>query len=277
MIPPPLRELQLRLRALIAREPASLEELQQAVGALPIRSHGALSAAERVRIYASMYFLRMRDALAEDYPAVRRAIGEGRFAALVRAYVDEHPSDRPSLRDLGRHLPSFLARHAVPDGPPWLAELAAFEWALVEAFDAPDDTLLRTSDLRALPPERWPALRLEPARSLLLLAAHAPVDTLRERLLAEGDTDDVPLEPVVLRVWRQERTVFHRRIDATEHDALQALAAGASFESLCARLAARVGEAEAGPTALRLLQRWLEDDLLRALDASLPSPAAAGT
>lgn len=277
MIPPPLRELQLRLRALIARAPASPADFEQAVAALPIRSHGALSAAERVRVYADMHFLRMRDALAEDYPAVRRAIGGERFAKLVRAYVAEHPSDRPSLRDLGRHLPFFLARSSVPDGPPWLAELAAFEWALVEAFDAPDDAVLRAPDLRALPPERWPGLRLEPVRSLLVLEARAPVDALRERLLADGDTGDVALEPVVLCVWRQELTVFHRRIDTTEHEALQALAAGASFEALCARLAASVGEAEAGPTALRLLHRWLEDDLLRALDASLPSPGAAGT
>src|SRR5689334_17129302 len=121
----PLRELQQRLRALIA-DPATtagaLGDLDERIAELPIRSDGRLSAAERVRIYARMYFLRLRDALADDYPALRRALGDEAFDALAQRYVTSHPSDRPSLRALGRHLPGFL--HADANAPRWHAELA---------------------------------------------------------------------------------------------------------------------------------------------------------
>jgi hypothetical protein len=273
---PPLRELQLRLRELFARPPGSAEELERAVANLPIRAHGALSAAERVRVYADMYFLRLRDALAEDHGALREALGTERFAALARAYVDAHPSDRPSLRDLGSRLAGFLGRRPDLVDHPWQVDLAAFEWAMVGAFDAPDDDTLDAATLATLPRDAWPDLHLQPVRSLVLLGPCAPVDTLRDRLLAGEGTDDVALDRVLLRVWRQELAVYHRRIDPLERDALTVLAPGASFAALCAWLADRVGDDEAGSAALRLLRRWVDDGLLARADG-LPSQAPAGT
>jgi hypothetical protein len=277
MTSPPLRELQLRLREIFARPPGSEAELARAVEHLPIRAHGALSAAERVRVYADMYFVRLRDALAEDHGALRLALGGERFAALARAYVDAHPSDRPSLRDLGRHLSAFLERRPELVDHPWQRDLAAFEWAMVEAFDAPDDEVLDAAALESLPPAAWPELHVRPVGSLVLLGPCAPADTLRERLLAGDDVGEVALEPVLLRVWRQDLTVFHRRVDALEHGALAMLRPGASFAALCAWLAERVGDEGAGPAAVRLLRRWLDDALLVRPDARLPSEGPAGT
>jgi len=271
----PLRELQLRLRTLLSQPPGALDDLERAVAGLPIRTHGTLSPAERVRVYADMYFLRLRDALAEDHRALHAALGAERFAALARAYFDAHPSDRPSLRDLGRHLAAFLAKRPDLVDHAWHVDLARFEWAMVDAFDAPDEEPLDARTLESMPPETWPELRLRPVRSLVLLGPCAPVDELRERLLAARETD-VALEPVLLRVWRQDLTVYHRRTEPLEHEALTALARGTSFASLCAWLAERVGDAQAGPSAVGLLRRWLEDGLLARPAARLPSAEPGG-
>ena len=264
----PLRELQDRLRVLIA-DPATLADplplVEARVASLPIRGDDRLSAAERVRIYARMYALRLRDALALDYPALLAALGDDAFDALAQRYVAAHPSDRPSLRDLGRHLPGFLRRDR--GVPSWQAELAQLEWAMVEAFDAVDEPLLERSTLAALAPDGWPALRIAPVRSLQLLTLTHALDTVRERLLAKEPAGDVPVESVLLRVWRQDLVVYVRRVPLLEMAALRWLHRGSTFAELCGWLAdgTALDESEdATATAAGLLQRWIGDGLLAA-------------
>lgn len=260
-----LRELQGRLRALIA-SPETLTGpqavLEERVAALSIRGDDRLSSAERVRIYARMHQLRVRDALAHDYPALCRALGDDEFGALVQSYLAVHPSDRPSLRDLGRHLPGLLHR-SVPEHPQWLAELAQLEWAMIEAFDAPDQAVLERGGLGTLDPEEWPALVVAPVRSMQLLTLASPADALRERLLANDAPRDVAPETTLLRVWRQDLVVYVRRIPELEMAALRWLHRGVTFAALCDRLADGVeSDDDATSSAAGLLQRWVDDGLL---------------
>jgi hypothetical protein len=265
MAPPPLRELQQRLRDLIA-DPATASAddavLDARVAHLGIAGDARLSAAARVRIYAEMYFVRLRDALAHDYAALARALGADAFDALARRYLAAHPSDRPSLRDLGRHLPGF-ARHEPDPLPVWQAELAQLEWAMIEAFDATDQPTLDEARLRALQPEQWPTLVVEPVASLALLACTTPADAVRERLLAGEPAGEVTAEAVLLRIWRQERTVYVRRVPVREMAALRWMHRGCLFEDLCGWLGTTVAPGEdPAAAALDLLGRWVEDGLL---------------
>lgn len=260
-----LPELQERLRALIT-DPATLDgprdALDEKVAALPIRGDARLSAAERVRIYAAMYVARLRDALADDFPALHRLLGEDAFDVLARAYVAAHPSDRPSLRDLGRHLPGFLRGDGRCQAT-WHAELAQLEWAMVQAFDVRDQLVLDRSHLATLPPEAWPELRIVPVDSLQLLALTHPVDTARERLLAEEQAGEIPAAVTLLRVWRQDLVVYVRRVPEQEMAALRWLYLGSTFADLCGWLDALTPvESAATRDAASLLLRWVEDGLL---------------
>jgi hypothetical protein len=263
MAPLSLPELQSRLRALIS-DPRTLsapdDALDGELAALSIRGDGRLSAAERVRIYGRMYFLRLRDALASDLPALRRALGDASFDALVQAYVAAHPSDRPSLRDLGRHLPGFAMAHPALVAP-WQAELAQLEWALTCAFDAPDEDVLEAADLASLAPESWPDLEIRPVASLVLLSCTTPVDVVHERLLAGEDVAEPAPDATWLRVWRQDLQVFQRRTAEREMAALRWVHRGASFGELCGWLAEQP-TIDPGAEATALLRRWLDDALL---------------
>jgi hypothetical protein len=265
---PPLRDLQGRLRTLIT-DPASvtgpLDDLERRVADLPIHGDTRLSPAERVRIYARMYFLRLRDALADDYPALRRALGDDAFDALTQRYVTTHPSDRPSLRDLGRHLPAFLHASDGAATPRWHAELAQLEWAMIEAFDATHEQVLDRRMLGGLAPDEWPALRIAPVCSVRLLSLTTPVDVARERLLASEPAGEVPTEATWLRVWRQDLVVYVRRIPMREMAALRWLHHGTTFAELCGWLEAGTtsdSPDDATVIAAGLLQRWVDDGLL---------------
>ena len=92
----------------------------------------------RLDVYADMYFYRLRDCLAEDFPKLAELVGEARFHNLVTDYLLRHPSSHPSLRELGRRLPAFLADHAIAAEFPVAADLARLEWARVDVFDERD-------------------------------------------------------------------------------------------------------------------------------------------
>ncbi len=58
-----------------------------------------------------MYFFRIRDVLAEQFPGVAAALDEDRFHNLVTDYLVKMPPANPSLKLVGARLPSYLAEH----------------------------------------------------------------------------------------------------------------------------------------------------------------------
>ena len=134
-----------------------------------------LGSAEQLDIYANMYFHRLHDCLAEDFPALMARLGGARFHNLVTDYLLAHPSTDFSLRELGRALPDFLASHALEREFPALADLARLEWARVDVFDEADAAPLSREEVLergASEPEKL-GLALIPAARLLCLDASA--------------------------------------------------------------------------------------------------------
>jgi hypothetical protein len=266
--PPALHATQRRLSAWIRGSSAPDPE---AVAAL-LRADDARPPLARLGVYANAFFLRIHGALRDDFGAVAALVGDEAFGALARAYLGAHPTTRPSLRDAGEHLPRYLARDPraadVRARHGCAADLAALEWALVEAFDAPDAPVLGRDAFAAVPPDGWGALRLRPTPSLQRLALDWPVQRVKQAFDTEGEAAARAMaatlrpEPTQLRVWRRDERVFHRAMDVAESTALDAIASEEPFEALCERLAVLLGPEEAVPRAAALLETWLADGLL---------------
>jgi hypothetical protein len=218
-----------------------------------------LSAVERLDIYADMYFYRLRDALAEDFITVCAVVGEDNFHNLITDYLIAHPPSHFSLRYAGRRLPPFLLQHPLSRHWPYLADLAQLEWAILDAFDAPDTAVLQPAALAAVPRQSWPALRFQFTPSLRVLQLDWPADEVWKQVQRQ-ETPVVPArESVSLRVWRQDLRVYHRRIDAAERVALAAAQRAAAFAEVCEETTRHDIGAD-GVSAL--LQTWLDDGLL---------------
>jgi hypothetical protein len=226
------------------------------------------SVARRLDVYANAYHARLVEALATDYEALEKMLGEQAFAQLCRDYVAAHPSRHASLRWLGEQLPTFLTQTCTEQ--PDLAELARFEWSMAAAFDAPDTLIAGIEDAGRLPPEAWPTLRLTLHPSVHRL--ELDWNTLaRWRACKDGNAippaEHLPESGTCL-IWREGLTTRYRSLEADEAMALEAAASGAGFGEICARLARLVGDQEA--TALRaagLLKGWLGAGLIRELKA----------
>jgi hypothetical protein len=200
-------------------------------------------AARRMDVYAEMYFFRLRDCLAEDFPVLFEIIGARRFHNLVTDYLLAHPPEHPSIRHAGGRMPVFLQQHPLVATFPFAADLAAFEWARGEVFDAEDPQPMNGAELARIPAETWPRLCLRVIAACRLLQLEYPVDAIWSARASK------PAEARALLVWRQGFLVYHRALAADEARALAALLQDAPLAVACAHF----GAAE---QATRMLEQW---------------------
>jgi len=274
-----LKDLQKLLYRLITA-PSGVAEGLGAERALPAGGLGALvegderlSAEARLEVYADMYFYRLLEVLKEDYPATSTVLGEANFHNLITAYLVEHRPCEPSVRGAGKCLPDFLRRHPLRAELPFVAELAMLERATAEVFCAPDTSLLEASQMNALRPKLWSAVKMRriPA-SAVLRAQWGVVEVLRA---VEEERDWKPPRRARnwILVWRSNSRVSYREIDSNQAAALTMLARTTGFAKVCEVLARGLPPDQAPQTIGDTFARWLAEGLItRALRGKRDRP-----
>lgn len=214
----------------------------------------------QLSVYSHAYRSRLREALAEDYPAVNLAVGDDDFTALLNTYINHFPSRYFSLRDFGQHFSGFLAQHPSQHEQPWLSELAAFEWTLRSAFDAADAPRLTEQDLATVAPPDWPSLRFVAHPSLRFSQVNWNIPEIWKSLVADPPIEvTAQADPAaVWLIWRDEDLIT--RFRSMEHDeerALACLCAGGDFDEVCQTLTAFHDDADIPLRAASLLKTWI--------------------
>jgi hypothetical protein len=225
----------------------------------------SLTATERVGVYHGMYLARMREALESDYPGLVRFLGPAAWEDLVRSYVQAHPSRSYTLNVLGRDLPEFVASARVRR-PAFCRDLARLEWAVTEAFDAPETPPLAEDDLAAVSPRDWARARLVPVAALRLVVlehdAGAHLDALHEGRR----------RPAVRRrrcrvvVYRRRYAVFRREQTATAFALLEDVVNGLPIGRALARAVTRRGAPLGADEAFGLFRDWAAMGLFHAVE-----------
>lgn len=251
------------LRDLLARFQGYLFDPSEDIADLVV-STARVSSAVRVRVYAESYRLRLVGAMRIDFPALYALLGDETFDRLGRAYIDAYPSHHFSIRWFGGHLSRFLAEAAPYCERPDLSELAAFEWALSEAFDAADTTSVADGELAALPAAAWPQmrLRLHPSVRRIDLRTNVP---LLWKAITEGrprPSTEISEYPLGWLIWRRALKTFFRSLPVHEAWALDAARAGLPFADICEGLCEWVAYSEVALKAASLLRVWERDGLI---------------
>jgi hypothetical protein len=216
------------------------------VAASFIAPNSRLTPFERLEIYNRQYWFCVLDALAEDFPALRAVVGSRAFEAISIAYLTAHPSRSFTLRNLGSKLPEWLAAHSSLAGRrQFLAlDVAAIEWAFVEAFDNAERAPLTLDQISTL--DGGSRLALQP--HLRLLGLNYAADELvlalhkqKKRGTSEAGVkhEDGPEPPAKLPKLRRRLTwvaahrfdnaVYFRRLEQEEFLTLVAIREGLSL------------------------------------------------
>jgi hypothetical protein len=219
----------------------------------------------RLGIYANAYRLRLIEALDTDYPGLHALAGDEEFDRLARAYIETHPSGYRSVRWYGGGLSEYLRGTAPYSAHPVLADMAAFEWALTDAFDAADSTPAAVDDMAAIPPDAWPDLTFATHASVRRLDLHWNVPTIWKAIDA-GDDPPAPEPadgPRAWLLWRRDLTTHFRSLEIDEAWAFDALHRGETFATICEGLTEWIDAQNVAVQAAGLLKRWLIDGLIR--------------
>jgi len=221
---------------------------------LPSRS---LAPEERVAIYGEMYFLRLAECLAEDYPAVKKLVGPAGFEKLARAYLKKHPSRHYSLSALGKKLPDFLAGATKTPRHAMLADVARIERAISESFDATVSPSLSPADLAMIPPAAWETARIRMTESLQLLALEHRANAIVTACRQDKEIPPLGRKKSWVAVFRKEWTVWRMDVTESMHAVLTALAKG---RPLAKSLAAGARTYDGTPERMQTdVHRWFRE------------------
>jgi hypothetical protein len=213
-----------------------------------------LTAAERLDIYRRGYETRLVECLEDDYPVVKQALGEEHFEALCRDYIAAFPSEAPNLNAFGRRMPSFCQG--------FLADLAALEWALVEAIHAADASPLTLAQFASVPGDAWPRARLGKSPSLRILSAAYPVNDYFQAVRDGSEPEPPAARPSATAVYRRGLTVWRHGLTPVMAGVLSALTRGETLqESL-----ASVPEDHPPEEVLSWFREWVVSGLFVAID-----------
>ena len=240
-------------RALIA---AAAQDLEQVV--LPSKQ---LSAAERLDIYAHMYYARLVEVMEGEYPTTQRILGAEAFARLCRRFVAKNPSRTRTLNALSAGFPDFLARAMPKTHRSGLAvDVARIERAMEDVFDAPRAEPMSAAQFAAAgaDPTGRAVLRVTPALRLLALRypANAYMNAVRQ-----GEKPRIPRPRATWTiVFRRGFGVFRRDQDPAQWKLLAALAAGKPLAAAVrGALRGRSGAGAGAARAAKELGAWFEE------------------
>ena len=153
-------------------------------GGVPYRRFGVY----RNNVYASLI-----DVLAGRFPVAARLVGEEFFRAMARVYVEQEPPRSAMLIRYGGSFPAFASGFVPVASVPYLADMAALEWAWHAAYHAPDAAALPLAELGGAVGRADDAvLILHP--SLSVVRSSFPIVTIFELNKREGDVPPSRLE-----------------------------------------------------------------------------------
>jgi hypothetical protein len=243
---------------ILSNDPAIQNEV---VGTSKVGTH------TRLHIYADAYRLRLIEALDTDYPGLHSMAGDEEFDRLTRAYIDAQPSTFRSLRWFGNRLSDFLRTTKPYSDYPVFAEMAAFEWAMSDAFDAADSVTAAISDMAAIPPDAWPGLTFAPHASVRRLNLRWNVPTVWGAISADEEPPALEehANPIAWLIWRRDLLTYFRSLNVDEAWAIDTMLRGETFAAICEGLTEWVDAQHVAAHAAGLLKQWLEDGLIRAI------------
>lgn len=221
-----------------------------------------LTALERVEVYARMYPLRMRDALATDFPVLEQALGCDKWAELVDAYVQVHPSVHQNLNQLGKHLPRFIQKTKRLPGHAFLYDLAELEQAMVLVFDAEESPPLAPETFAQLEAADWGRAVFVPCNAFQVRAFQHPVNAYLQAVKDAKEPPAIERRPTWTAIYRKSYSVWRMGLSRPQYQLLRCLADGRTVAESLTRIARGADDSETRTLAASLqtwFREWVEE------------------
>ena len=225
----------------------------------------------RLAVYSDGYFLRLLEILANDFPAVKKIMGDDLFEELCGAYLAYYPSHSFSVRHIGAQLEKFLKEDAgiaifanTNIDSLMLVEMARFEWALESATVAKDGDQLTFAEVSIIAPEQWDSLKLSTHPSLVIHDFHYSIPAFWQHLLQTH-----PEKPILVPqekqthwlIWRFNRQSYFRSVDDLQLKMIHLIQSEKDFSQICEALCEHMDEEKIILFVAKSLRVWIEEGI----------------
>lgn len=168
----------------------------------------------RMKIYRELFYNNVEGSIASTFPVLRKITLDDRWHAMVRDFYSNHHSHTPLFPELPGEFLKYLEleRTHLPDDPPFLLELAHYEWVelalslLDHSIDStsidPQGDLLQ--GVPVLSPFAWPLTYRFPVHKIGPAFLPTAPDTIPTHLLVYRDNNFtihfIDINPVTARL-----------------------------------------------------------------------------
>jgi hypothetical protein len=220
-------------------------------------------------VYKYAYGSRLVEAIGNDHKLLHSYLGDEMFDTMGHAYVAANPSQHPNLRWFSQGLPDFLKSTEPYSDHPVLADLAALEKVLNDAFDAAEAPVLALADMAGFAPEAWAGLTFQPHPSAIRLDCPTNASAVWLALKSDEMPPDAAVleQPCRLLIWRQDVTPMFRELSPEEAMMWDEAANGIPFGVLCSMLATYDDPDGAAARGAGYLHGWVTAGLLTGVSA----------
>ncbi len=220
---------------------------------------------KRLEIYKNAYAIRLTKCIETDHPMLGKYLGDKLFETMAKGYIYNYPSHYTSLRYYCDDLPGYLDKTEPFTSTPILAEIAAFERTMLDAFDAADDKRATVEDLKSIEPDKWPAIKISFHPSVRVFTA---CWNSVESWQALKD-DNIPPEAKKgskqhWLIWRGTDLLTQFRSLTNEgHILFNCFESGDNYADVCETLLAHAPEDTISKLTLKYLFEWLNCGLVK--------------
>jgi len=191
-------------------------------------------ATKRFNVYRNNVALSLINILKETFPVTRELVGPDFFHTMAHHFCAENLPASPVMSLYGSDFPAFIKQYQPADTVPFLADVAALEWARNEAYFSKDGEPITIDGLGGYQEDEIPNLIFTLHPSLKLIQSSWPIVTIWQAHQQDNNKDTLealPSEGESAMIVRPHLDVNLRAISASTACFLSCLQTRATFSN----------------------------------------------
>lgn len=197
-----------------------------------VQASSLCTKAQRIDVYKTSVQWGHVAVLEQTYPVCLQLLGSTLFYQLAKRYVAHYPSHRPSFAGYGALFPKWLAKE-IKDTIPYMADMAALEWAFQLAYGGQNYPPLSRASREAL-------LAKAPASIVFYLQPHGSLlqsdypihDLWQAHQQGLYNAKQWQRKSVWLWVWQYKQQVAMVSLDEVQWTILSAMQSGKNLDEI---------------------------------------------
>lgn len=220
-----------------------------------------LTARMQLQIYAHAYRYRLYDVIAEDYPVLKKYLGDAKFHELLLGFIHSTQSTHFNIARFALKLPDYIKKNLLNDC--FAIEICQLETAIAQLADAPETPALQQQHIANLTPEILLNSHIYLRQALQLFMFTYPVNAYYTQVAKDDSPKKPQRKSSYLVVFRHEDIIWRMNLEKKEYLLLDDLLKGHTVKESLAHVRNLSHQ-----KLSNFFSRWMHNGVLAAHDYS---------